>query len=120
MNFERVVIVTGSRKWFDYDVIAKALETAKPDLVVHGGATGADKIAEGWAKDHCIPVLLYTADWKQYGKSAGPRRNAQMVSNHPTAIVLAFPMRGSLGTWSCVRIAKACGMKVIVCKKGLE
>lgn len=53
-----------------------------------------------------------------YCPKAGPRRNAAMllpglVSKPPANLVLAFPLPGSWGTKSCMRLAKDAGIPVL-------
>lgn len=47
--------------------------------VVSGGARGADKVGERWAKEHDIPVRVIPALWGLHGRSAGYRRNEEMA-----------------------------------------
>lgn len=35
------------------------------DKIISGGATGADKIAETFAKNHNLPIDVITPDWKK-------------------------------------------------------
>ena len=46
--------------------------------IVQGGANGADKFAEIYANNHGYACKLFKADWDNYGKSAGYRRNSDM------------------------------------------
>lgn len=62
--------------------------------VVSGGADGADRLGEKWARSLDIPVKRFPANWTLYGRSAGPRRNAEMA-DYADAVVL-FP--GGIGT----------------------
>lgn len=105
------VIVTGSRKWTDAAMIAKALAEFRPSLVVHGACpTGADKMADDWAKANGVRVQRFPADWRgPEGKGAGPARNGVMLATHPDAIVLGFPLGGP-GTADCLRKANRLGM----------
>lgn len=123
----KVVIVTGDRNlgkiWPNMPAFQQELALAerrlvfaqlkllKPDLVIHGGANGADDIADRWADDNRIECRIYPAEWSLYGKSAGPKRNIVMLEAWPEAIVLAFP-RGGPGTAHCIREAKKRGMVV--------
>jgi len=56
------------------------------------------------------------ADWDQYGKKAGGIRNTWMLDDlEPGELVdvlLAFPLAGSIGTWDCIRKAKARGIPI--------
>jgi hypothetical protein len=83
------LLVTGSRTWADEDAVHRALwlveKTAagQPVTLVHGGATGVDLIASGWAIDRprwtVEPYPVTAADWDRYGRPAGMRRNGVMV-----------------------------------------
>lgn len=47
--------------------------------IVSGGCRGVDQIGERYAEIMCIPVTQFLADWKKFGRSAGPKRNEQMA-----------------------------------------
>lgn len=78
------VLVTGSRDWTEPSVIFDALvgETATMiDVIVHGACpTGADAMADYWAKIYGFRVERHPADWEKFGKAAGFKRNAEMVA----------------------------------------
>ena len=80
-------------------------------LVVHGGATGADSLAESWAKSREINQHIYPAKWKMHGRSAGPIRNTEMLGSEPTIdLVIAFP--GGRGTDNMCQQAMSRGLPV--------
>ena len=88
------ILVTGSRDWTDEEVIHRALvnvmlqafdeddEDLPFSMTLVSGAcpTGADVTAERCARVRGFTVELHPADWDRYGKSAGFRRNAEMVA----------------------------------------
>jgi hypothetical protein len=97
MNTYRV-LVTGSRDWTDRRVVEDTLTAAgalavalgQRLVVVHGACpTGADRIADGWARWHqnrgtAIDIEQHPAQGhptEDFGPwpAAGPRRNAFMV-----------------------------------------
>lgn len=47
--------------------------------VVSGGAQGVDWQAEVYAKKHQLPFTEFPAKWKEFGKGAGFKRNAEMA-----------------------------------------
>ena len=47
--------------------------------IIEGEASGVDKIAKQFAQSKNISVIEMAADWKAYGRAAGPIRNEQMV-----------------------------------------
>ncbi len=76
-----------------------ALDWISPSLVIHGGATGADRWAGIWADKRGVRCQVEPADWSR-GPRAGPERNQRMVDMRPDA-ALQFP--GGDGTADCVR-----------------
>ena len=55
---------------------------------------------------------VYVADWKIYGKSAGPRRNQKMLDDGKPTIVIAFhnDIDNSKGTADMIARAKKLGI----------
>ena len=51
------------------------------------------------------------ADWKQYGRGAGPIRNREMLQYSEPDIVVAFP--GGAGTADMIRAARTAGYPVV-------
>lgn len=86
-----------------------------PIIVVHGAAPGVDTaVAETLTENpphERVSVEAHPADWRRLGRSAGPRRNQQMI-DLGAALCLAFPTIESVGTWGCVRMAAAAGIKI--------
>lgn len=113
-----IVIVTGSRNWTDRKTLFDRLDAvhqATPiTLLVQGGARGADHLAFQWAVERGITWDQFDADWRQYGKAAGMRRNREMLDNYPAANVEAFPIGDSVGTRGCIREAQKRRMSVHV------
>jgi predicted Rossmann-fold nucleotide-binding protein len=107
------ILVCGSRTLPDAPwVYAELAGRIRPgDVVMTGGATGADRIAAEFARGLGCEVLEFRANWASHGKAAGPRRNARMlVEGHPD-VVLAFP--GGRGTADLVRRAREASVLVV-------
>lgn len=104
------VIVTGGRDYSDYERLSAELSKFEPDLIIQGGATGADALALRFANERGVKFETYPAQWGKYGKSAGPLRNEEMLKAHPDAVVLAFP--GGRGTAHCKQAARYLGHTV--------
>lgn len=81
------------------------------DIVITGGAPGADTIAICFARGIEADVMVFPADWANEGRAAGPKRNARMLAEGKPDFVLAFP--GGRGTADMVRRAKAAGVPVV-------
>ena len=105
------VLVCGSRDWIDRDYIRDVILeynlTHHIEIIIEGDARGADRYAGRVAVELDIPLMVVPAKWGQYGNSAGPRRNVEMLyKGHPT-VVLAFhdELRLSKGTKHMCRLA---------------
>lgn len=105
------VLVTGGRDFNNVQCVFRELAQLSPSRVIHGGASGADRLAGLWAEKHNVGVSVYPAKWDEHGKSAGPRRNQEMIDVEKPDVVLAFP--GGRGTADCVRRAEAAGIRIV-------
>lgn len=95
--YSDVVLICGGRGFEDKKLLYTVLESFVREglivsKVIHGGARGADSLAGEWAKDNNVPVRVYNADWKKYGKSAGMIRNKEMLKRGKPSLVIAFPV----------------------------
>lgn len=112
------VLVCGGRDYVQEWNIFQALEELWEAndyrlVVIEGGARGADTAAALWAEtwnDRGVLHLQFRANWREHGKSAGPRRNQMMLDEGKPNLVLAFP--GGAGTADMVRRAQAAGIEV--------
>jgi hypothetical protein len=94
------IIVTGSRDWDDARTIRlmMARYNGPHTVLVHGGCpTGADAIADQFARENGWTVEVHPADWKNKGKRAGLIRNVEMA-DLGADVCLAFHKDNSRGT----------------------
>jgi hypothetical protein len=107
-------IVAGSRECTDMALLEAAMAECgwMPSIVISGGAKGADRLGEEWARQHGIPVERHPADWDRFGRSAGHRRNAEMAAC-AEALVALWDGR-SPGTQGMIGIARKQGLRVHV------
>ena len=107
-------IIAGSRDDVVYAHLLVALEEIDwvPSVVISGTARGADKLGELWADHNDVPVERFPADWNQFGKSAGYRRNAEMAAN-AEALVALWDGK-SRGTMHMIDLAKKAGLKIYI------
>jgi hypothetical protein len=108
------VLVCGGRDYRNISAVRHALGALHAKrgitLIIEGGAKGADRLAREWAIANGIPFETEDADWKKYGKAAGPIRNGVMLAKYAPEGVVAFP--GNDGTADMVAKAEAAGLKV--------
>lgn len=111
------VVVTGGRDFADMDLVNRVLLVLAqwdPDgieALAHGGASGADALADAFCKRCGVPVDVFPADWDAHGKAAGPLRNQRMLDTFKPELVVAFA--GGKGTMNCVKEARKRKIPVI-------
>ncbi len=84
------VLVSGSRYYRNYQRILDVIKRLDIDLLIVGGCRGADTLAVRAARQCGIMFIEYPADWKRFGKSAGPIRNGHMLKMEKPDLVLFF------------------------------
>lgn len=108
------LLVTGGRDFADEAMVKRVLDVLHTKhsftLLIHGDASGLDRLAGAWAKTAGIEVLACPADWKRHGRGAGPIRNKAMLDHKPELLV-AFP--GGKGTADMVKQAEKAGLTTI-------
>ena len=109
------VLVTGGRDFSDRALLNDALDRLHSihgfTVLIHGDASGADRLSGEWAASKGIQVEARPAEWKKHGRAAGPIRNSQMLDEKP-GLVIAFP--GGKGTADMVKKAKQAGLEVVM------
>ena len=109
--------IVGSRDFADVDKFKEMMEFAtslwgNPEVVISGGARGADTLGEQWAKSLNIPTIIYNPDWSTYGKRAGILRNIDIINN--STHVIAFPSKRGKGTQHSIKLAEKQGKPLII------
>lgn len=105
-----IVLVCGGRDFADSELLNWAMSQLPPhQLVIHGGARGADTRAGEYAKAHKTHEVVVPALWDCFGNSAGPKRNQAMLLLKPT-LCLAFP--GGAGTRDMVSRCESINLPV--------
>ena len=123
---KKIVGITGGRDLNDYGLVVEALHLCgfEVGMLVSGAcrikktdpnrdnqeASGADGLAEKWAKAHGIPIRRFYADWDRFGRRAGPIRNEEMLE----IIEALVSLPGGDGTKHMTKITRAKGLPVFV------
>ena len=115
------VVIAGCRNYNNYeeakayiDLCLSNIRQENEIIILSGCADGADAIGERYAKENGFRVEKYPADWKKYGKSAGPRRNKQMAE--ACDYVICFWDEKTNGTKSMIESAINCGKPIRIKK----
>lgn len=105
------LLVTGGRDYVDRHEVRRVLSTLpRGSVVIHGGAPGADMLADEEARALGLAVESYPAAWREHAGGwcrcqeprpatcpmAGPRRNQRQLDDGRPTDFYAFP--GGSGT----------------------
>lgn len=108
------VLIAGCRNFNNYTVAKKYIDRCISNIrenfsviILSGGADGADKLGERYAKENGFGIEYYLPDWKKYGRAAGPHRNKEMVEK--ADYIICFWDGKSRGTASTVRYTQNYG-----------
>ena len=107
------IIVCGGRDFTNFAAVCDALDAIHAETpvkaVIHGNARGADCLAGIWARTRNVKCWPVPAQWKKFGKAAGPKRNQAMLGMNPR-LVVAF--LGGRGTADMIRRAEKADIPV--------
>lgn len=110
-----LVLVCGGRDYTDRAALKSVLDAIHEDqgieVLITGAASGADYLAETWARTARVPYVGHPAKWEQLGKKAGIIRNNEMLFRWKPDLVVAFP--GGKGTTHMVASARSLNVEVI-------
>jgi len=104
------VAIIGSRDFYDYELLKSKITTIlamkkfEITKIISGGARGADKLGERFAREHNISTEIIIPDWNKLGKKAGILRNTEIIQK--SDIVFAFWDGKSPGTADGINKAK--------------
>ena len=121
------IIVCGSRRWTNRQVIADILNQLVltngwryPDpVVVHGAARrGADRLVEDEAGKAGLLTEPHPADWERFGKGAGVIRNEEMAALG-AVLCVAFWDGVSTGTRDMLDRAAQHGIPTLVIQEDM-
>lgn len=111
---EKRVVIAGCRDYRDYEQAKEYIDFCLSNIrkehkiiILSGGATGADALGERYAQENGFKIERHPADWKRFGKSAGPKRNEEMAK--VCDYVICFWDGESRGTKSMIGFAKEYG-----------
>ena len=114
--------MVGSSRYYDYSVIEEILDQwiqleGYPDIIIVGGASGVDYLAERWADNNNIPFVVFSEMWakprpglEDSGRGEAPTDLTDKLLEAATH-VLAFESKTSKWTRIVAEMANEMGYK---------
>ena len=111
------LLITGSRRATaqDYAGLAAAIQKHAPEArtILHGGAQGADQLAEQYAQAHGLPTVVIRPDYDQWPAKVAPlKRNHELVDLADGVIALYKGKRKG-GTAYTAKLAQDAGKLLV-------
>ena len=107
---EKRIVVAGCRNYFNYDEAKEYIDFCISEIrkentliFVSGCCSGADMLGERYAKENGYEIEYYPAEWNEYGRAAGPKRDLTMAKI--ADYVICFWDFKSRGTKSTIKYA---------------
>ena len=110
------LVISGNSRFYDYEWLEEQLDQwikwhDHPDLIICGGASGVDYLAERWADNNAIEIAVFTEEWNEprvgledSGRPEAPETLVDKMLEHATH-VLGFP--GKETKWTRIVLEKA-------------
>ena len=113
--------IVGSSRFYDYEIFENLIEdwvdiNGYPDLVIVGGASGVDYMAERWADNNSTPIAVFTEEWNDSDRTLRDRGRPEAGNSLTKKIleaatdILASPSKTS--KWTRIVIEMATEMKI--------
>ena len=83
MNLGRRLAIVGNRDFTNYKQLCEYLDEIceRGDTIVSGGAVGADSLAQRYARERGLSILVIYPDYAHEGRGAAFARNKRIVEN---------------------------------------
>lgn len=104
-----IVLVCGGRTYTDAQRVEFVLDALPISVLIHGGARGADSLADAYAERKGIPRRVY---YIRRGREDGYGRNRRMLESEPN-IEAVVGFHGGNGTADMLRRARARQIPII-------
>jgi len=108
--------IVGSSRFYDFMIFEDAVESwidenGYPDMIIVGGASGVDYMAERWADNNSVAIAVFTEEWSDPTRSLVDRGRAEAPNSLTEKIlsgashILAMPSPTS--KWTRIVIDRA-------------
>ena len=128
LNFDGEIInlaIVRSSRFYDFMIFEEAVESwidenGYPDMIIVGGASGVDYMAERWADNNSIPIAVFTEEWGDSmrslvdrGRIEAPNTLTEKILNGASHI-LAMPSPTSKWTRIVIDLAAKRGISISI------
>ena len=113
--------VVGSSRFYNFEIFESALEdwiseNEYPDLIIVGGASGVDYMAERWCDNNIVPIAVFSEEWDDPTRGLVDGNRAEAPNSLTDKIldaathILAMPSETSKWTRIVIERASSIGI----------
>ena len=117
--------IVGSSRYYDYSNFESLIDSwiemnGYPDLIIVGGASGVDYMAERWADNNSVAIAVFTEEWSDPARSLVDRGRTEAPNTLTEKIlsgashILAMPSPTSKWTRIVIDRASSKGIPTVV------
>lgn len=112
------IAIVGGRDFNDYEFLEKELakfieeNNISLNSIVSGGAKGADTLAEKFATEMGVEMIIFKPNFEKYGRGAALARNTQIIQK--SDVVFAFWDGKSKGTHDSIKKAEKLNKRLLI------
>ena len=86
--------IVGSSRFYDFEIFENLIEdwvavNGYPDLIIVGGASGVDYMAERWSDNNSIPIAVFTEEWGDPNRTLKDRGRPEAANTLTRKILTA-------------------------------
>ena len=119
--------IVGSSRFYDFEVFEEVIENwieenGYPDLIIVGGASGVDYMAERWADNNSVAIAVFTEEWDDPDRGLQDSGRPEAANSLTVKIlesashVLALPSATSKWTRIIINMATAQNIPISICE----
>ena len=108
--------IVGSSRFYDFMIFEDTVESwvdenGYPDMIIVGGASGVDYMAERWADNNSVPIAVFSEEWGEVSRGLIDRGRGEAANTLTEKIlcgashILAMPSPTS--KWTRIVIEQA-------------
>lgn len=112
------IAIIGGRNFNNYELLKNELlkfmeeNQVSVDAIISGGAKGADSLAEKFASEIGVDMVIFKPEYEKFGRGACAVRNTKIIEN--CDVVFAFWDGKSKGTLDSIKKAKKLDKKMFI------
>lgn len=125
VSYSMKLLISGSRQFTDKKGLVSAVQLLEKELnitfnfILHGGAKGADTLAEVYAQSNGIPTKVIVSNYDRYFAKVAPLKRNELLVQEADAILVLYGFGGKQGgSFHVAQLARA--NNIFLCERFVD